>query len=117
MERDAKLEKLRIGPREQPVNVDAQRPKTRGNCFGGPRPCPYVACRYHTYLDVTPAGSLVINRPDVDVSEMTASCALDVADTGGITLDEVGRVMNVTRERVRQIQDTATVLVKEALEA
>jgi len=33
-----------------------------------------------------------------------ASCALDVADRGGATLEEVGALINVTRERVRQIE-------------
>lgn len=24
-----------------------ERPKTRGECYGMPRPCPFVSCRYH----------------------------------------------------------------------
>jgi DNA-directed RNA polymerase sigma subunit (sigma70/sigma32) len=35
---------------------------------------------------------------------MTETCALDVADRGGITLEEVGEIMNLTRERVRQVE-------------
>ena len=101
-----KAERLQLAP-EPPPDVEAERPKTRGDCFGGPRPCPFVGCRYHTYLDATPIGSLVINRPDVDVAEMKASCALDIADDGPKTLEQVGAVMNVTRERMRQLE-TAT---------
>ena len=35
---------------------------------------------------------------------MTDTCALDIADRGGITLEEVGQIMNLTRERVRQLE-------------
>lgn len=35
---------------------------------------------------------------------MAETCALDAADRGGMTLEEVGEVLGVTRERVRQIE-------------
>jgi DNA-directed RNA polymerase sigma subunit (sigma70/sigma32) len=35
---------------------------------------------------------------------MGETCALDVADRGGITLEEVGAIMNLTRERIRQVE-------------
>jgi hypothetical protein len=35
---------------------------------------------------------------------MTETCALDVADRGGTTLEEVGAIMNLTRERIRQVE-------------
>lgn len=38
---------------------------------------------------------------------MQDSCSLDVADRGGVTLEEVAPLMNITRERVRQIQAEA----------
>jgi hypothetical protein len=103
--RESKLARRRLGPKERPVDVE--RPKTRGDCFGGERPCPFVSCRYHTYLDVTEAGSLVINHPDVDPAELKASCSLDLADRGPIRLEDVGQVLNVTRERVRQMETAA----------
>jgi hypothetical protein len=69
------------------------------------RPCPFVSCRYHLYIDVHPVrGSIKINFPDLEVWEMTDTCALDIADRGGITLEEVGEIMNLTRERIRQVE-------------
>lgn len=67
--------------------------------------CPYVSCKYHLYIDVNPAtGSIKINFPDLEVWELQHSCALDVAHTGGITLEEVGEILNLTRERIRQVE-------------
>ena len=85
--------------------VDADRPATRADCVDGHRPCPFVSCKYHLYIDVHPVrGSIKVNFPDVEVWEMTETCALDIADRGGITLEEVGEIMNLTRERVRQVE-------------
>jgi hypothetical protein len=81
------------------------RPTNRGECADMERPCPFVSCKYHLYIDVHPVrGSIKINFPDVEVWEMTDTCALDIADRGGITLEEVGEIMNLTRERVRQLE-------------
>ena len=91
--------------REQFPEVDYWRPETRGDCAEMERPCPFVACKYHLYIDVHPVrGSIKVNFPDVEVWEMTDTCALDIADRGGITLEEVGVIMNLTRERVRQLE-------------
>ena len=49
-------------------------------------------------------GAIKLNFPDLEVWEMTETCALDVADRGGITLEEVGAIMNLTRERIRQVE-------------
>lgn len=35
---------------------------------------------------------------------MAVSCALDIADSGGVRLEDVGALMNITRERARQIE-------------
>ena len=81
------------------------RPEARSECATGPRPCPYVACKHHLYLDVNPdTGSIKLNFPDLEVWEMRETCALDVADRGGITLEEVGEILNLTRERIRQVE-------------
>jgi hypothetical protein len=91
--------------REQYPESDYWRPASRGDCAEMERPCPFVGCKYHLYIDVHPVrGSIKVNFPDVEVWEMTETCALDIADRGGITLEDVGQIMNLTRERVRQLE-------------
>jgi len=95
---------LLAGARAYPP-VDIARPKTRAECGGEQRPCPWVACKHHLYLDINPdTGSIKINFPDLEPWEMRDTCALDVAERGGSTLDEVGEVTNLTRERIRQLE-------------
>ncbi len=81
-----------------------ERPKKRSDCKNGPRPCPWVSCRYNLYLDVNnETGSIKVNFPDQEPWECQHSCALDVAESGELTFEEIGAVMNLTRERIRQI--------------
>ena len=88
-----------------PLGVEDVMPTSRGECKEGQRPCPWVSCKYHLYLDVNPdTGSIKLNFPDLEVWEMQETCSLDVADKAGITLEEVGVIMNLTRERVRQVE-------------
>ncbi len=84
---------------------DYAKPRVRSTCAGGARPCPYVSCKHHLYVDVSPrTGAIKLNFPDLEVWEMGDSCALDVADRGGTTLEDVGAIMNLTRERIRQVE-------------
>lgn len=106
-------EELRIGALLYPER-SYWRPKSRGECANVARPCPYVSCKYHLYIDVNPAtGSIKINFPDLEVWELQHSCALDVAQTGGITLEEVGEILNLTRERIRQVEVRGLLKLKE----
>ncbi len=85
--------------------IEERRPRSRADCASGPRPCMFISCKHHLYLDVNPAtGSIKLNFPDKEVWELADTCALDVADRGGITLEEVGAIMNLTRERIRQVE-------------
>jgi hypothetical protein len=88
-----------------PEDTASMRPKTRAECIDGARPCPFVSCAHHLYLDVSPrTGAIKLNFPDLEVWEMTETCALDISDRGGTTLEEVGAIMNLTRERIRQVE-------------
>ena len=94
---------------------DVERPITRGDCASMPRPCPFVSCSHHLYLDVNPeTGSIKLNFPHLEVWEMPETCSLDVADKGGVTLEEVGRLSNLTRERIRQYEVRALAKIRDA---
>lgn len=89
-------------------DLDVPRPETRADCVQGvnaERPCPFVSCKHHLFLDVSPrSGAIKINFPGLEPHEMSETCALDVADRGGATLEDVGGMMNLTREGVRQLE-------------
>ncbi len=90
------------------IYPDVDRPKVRGDCADASRPCPFVSCRYHLYLDVNEeTGSIKFNFPQLEPWELKETCALDVADRDGITLEKVAELLALTRERVRQIEALA----------
>jgi len=96
---------LELGRLLYPEGEFEDRPRLRSECVDGPRPCPFVSCTHHLYLDVSArTGAIKVNFPDLDPWEMSETCALDVADRGGTTLEEVGAIMNLTRERIRQVE-------------
>ncbi len=93
-----------VDPEEEEMmkTVESLRPKTRADCVDAARPCLFVSCKHNLYLDVNPkTGSIKLNFPDKEIFDLPETCALDVAERGGITLEEVGAIMNLTRERVR----------------
>jgi hypothetical protein len=85
-----------------PRHPDA--PKTRGDCEDGPRPCPWVSCRYH--LAIRNHGPIEVEVVE-DWDDGRPTCALDVADEGEHTLEEVGEYLDVSRVRVFQIEQMA----------
>ena len=99
-------------------DMDITRPKTRADCEGGPRPCPWVSCKHNLFLDVDQETHAVkLNFPDVESgasewSTLAATCALDVSDEGGATLERVGEILNLTRERIRQVETKALTRVQ-----
>ena len=93
--------------------AEFERPQTRGDCRNAVRPCPFAGCKFHLFLDVNPdTGSIKLNFPDLEPWELRETCALDVADRGGITLEEVGEIMNLTRERIRQVEVRGLIKLK-----
>ena len=95
---DGKVRPERLGMRQKRVYAEALN-----HC----RPCPWVRCSMHTYLDPAADNVLRFNFPDKEPQDLHESCALDVADRGGATLEQVGEAVSLTRERVRQIIEDA----------
>lgn len=111
------IESLRVEPHENVYRLPVlQRPKTRADCANVPRPCPWVTCRYNLYLEVTRRGIVQFTRPNKEPWEMDPkqSCVLDVAERGPLVLDNIGEILNLTRERVRQVELDALSKMKKA---
>lgn len=108
--------------------LDAQllaRPRTRGDCLPGgsneARPCPWVGCKYHLYLDASEATGTLTYNTTGEVEDMRQTCALDVADAvkdyertrydcgapDGMELRVVGELMGMSRQWVQKIEDRA----------
>lgn len=117
-QRQRSLHPAKISARERDTWVklrpgwDSGRPRTRGDCVDGPRPCPYVGCRQHLYVSVNSYGSIKLNHPSVPPDQMhllADTCALDVADrvktNETMPLEAVGQRLGMTLERARQIQE------------
>lgn len=117
------VRRIAEGAEEYPIDehpaAGAGRPATWGECkslgLGTETPCPWVSCRRHLYLEVSPSGSIVYRHPDREVDELTETCSLAVAERGGATLEEVGALINTTRERVRQVEVMGLVKIEALL--
>lgn len=89
-------------PKHLPV---FRRPKTRGECVNGPRPCPWASCQYSLLVDLHEYKKQV---KVIDLAPGAPTCALDVADTGEArTQEEVGKLMGTTRQYVELIERNA----------
>ena len=109
----------------------ATRPTKRWECKSGPRPCPWIGCEYHLFVDVDvdngslwghPAIGFPRAMPDWIPVHSTKthdterrllklfdddrdSCALDVAERGEHTNRETGEAMGLS---IRQVKEIAT---------
>jgi len=91
--------------------VDQRRPQRFSECKRGP--CPWVSCRYNLYLDVNEqTGAVKINFPGKEPWELKQTCARRVSRRVMLSGQEtsvakVAKMLNVTDERVRQIEGKA----------
>lgn len=95
-----------FGPLPLPLDVShlsedgPRRPRTRGECIDGPRPCPWASCRHHLALDVTYNNALKVQ--DRELEELPATCALDVADAAESGVDNytIADLLGISRQGV-----------------
>ena len=89
---------LKVIQADPPAAPHADRPKTRGDCSAGPRPCPWVGCRHHLFLNVTPKGTIqFLEGSDVAaLADMPDTCSLDVADRGPEEYANLGPRLHMT---------------------
>jgi len=102
------------------------RPKTRSECCPGGskymRPCPWALCKFNMFgtlmtdgfqLKKGPPGYNDMAMPGPVTSPLDLpremSCLLDMVEAhpAGYTLDQVGEILGLTRERIRQIQESS----------
>ena len=85
------------------------RPQTRADCEKLPRPCPFVGCRHHLWMEVSPRSrDIKPNHKEQLPWEMKGStCSLDVVEDNpdGMTLLDIGAHLGVSRERIRQVEE------------
>lgn len=113
-QRATKVEKARAR-RRLALLGPSKRPETRAGCLATPRPCPFATCRHNLALDIHPStGTITLVYGSEEIEDWPrGNCALDHAQRGGMTLDEVGETLRVTRERVRQIEEGVIEKLKE----
>ena len=102
---------LRLEPEDDSPTL--QKPRTRGECANVPRPCPFASCAHNLLLKIgTPDVQNLVKSKQLalvqtrwgheDFELLKESCALDFADRGEHTDEEIGEALNVTGEAVRQ---------------
>ncbi len=75
---------------------------TRGACRRLQGPCPHAVCRFNLTSERRDNRGAKSAQDHLPVVHET--CALEAADHGGMTLEEIASRLSLTRERVRQIE-------------
>ena len=100
--------------------AENRRPRTREGCKEIARPCTCVSCKFNTFLEVKDTGSLSLTFGAIEPDQMdpTTSCVLDIIDQNpeGMTLEEIGDVLHITREGIRQIEERTLTRLRDELE-
>lgn len=100
---------LEFGRTTFPPDPEQRLPSSREDCRGGPRPCPLCSCSMHLKYDVHPeTGSIWDNAPGVEIEDMAHTCALDLADAGPRSLEEIGEAIGMTKQGALLIEAKAT---------
>jgi hypothetical protein len=100
------------------LHYDQMRPRTREDCAGVLRPCPYVTCRHNLFVDGTEGkdGRSYLKKSCAEPDQMDpkSSCVLDVVEDNpdGMSQGDVARAMGLTQQRVDQLERSASEKLK-----
>jgi hypothetical protein len=75
---------------------------TRGACRKLQGPCPHTVCRFN--LTSERRDNRGAKPAQMHLPVVRETCALEAAEQGGMTLEEIAIRLSLTRERVRQIE-------------
>lgn len=98
------------------ARVEHWRPRTRADCRYFGRPCPFVGCRYHLFLEINGRGNISLRHPGVMPWELWPSCSLDVAEQEGLSLEAVGELLGVRKWQIKRDEERALAKLAEAME-
>jgi hypothetical protein len=100
--------------------LDKEAPKNRSECLCMKKPCPWVRCRYHMIWAIIDRdckynfkhrhmrGDILESYTDDEIIDiicsMKESCVLDVADKGKHTLDQIGKLVGLSSQRIQAME-------------
>lgn len=95
-------------------DVSPGMPRTRRECPNGP--CPHVGCRYHLWTErrLDRRGAVVDLRETPLFGDRRHTCVLNEIARGPLTLEAIGGLFDLSRERVRQIETDALARLRDA---
>jgi Sigma-70, region 4 len=117
--------------------ISTARPRQLSECPPAGRPCGFASCRHSLLVEIVPiertgVAAVKLNWPGVDVDALEETCSLHAASrfarrqrtfpiNGRLQVlastEEVGRLLNLSPERVSQIESEAIGKLRLALEA
>lgn len=82
------------------------RPLQRADCVAGPRPCPWIGCRWHMCWEQREIKRMILSdtHPRLAaamIMDMDQTCVLDVCDEPN-SERSLGRALGVTHQAVAQ---------------
>jgi len=80
-------------------------PKTRADCVDGPRPCPWISCRYH----------LGLPHESTKRGGSTNTCTLDLVVDGALPMAAIATELGVSIARIHQIETRALYKIRRAI--